>query len=416
MPRVHGWTSAMTEDEPGNRPGGAPQRPQSTVAGVVLASGVVGTVLYFAHAVFVPIALAVLFALLLSAPVEALNRKGLPRSVSAILILIVFLVVVGTAVDMLWTPAQTWLQTAPRTAQIIQRKLGPVTKILDRLNAVSARANHLTEARNASPPQPAAEPPVEPHELLAQTEGALAGGIAVVILTLFLLAAGPSVWARMAASLATRVRVGTVVTVIRAIRAEVGRYYATIALINVGLGLATAGVMLALAMPTPVLWGSVAAVLNFIPYVGSTTTFAIVTIVAFVSFDGIWHVLAVPASYLALAVLEGQVVQPLFLGNRLKLNPIVVFLAVWFGGWFWGISGIVLAIPILVATKVAAEHHARGRSIVRFLSPKIPIRSNQSSFDMRRRPKSDAMATKVPLTNAVPEGPESDPRCRLPRT
>jgi predicted PurR-regulated permease PerM len=67
--------------------------------------------------------------------------------------------------------------------------------------------------------------------------------------------------------------------------------------------------------------------------------------------------------------IEGQAVQPLFVGQRLKLSPIIVFLVLWFGGWFWGIAGIVLAIPSVIALKVAAEHSEHGAPLVAFLSP-----------------------------------------------
>jgi predicted PurR-regulated permease PerM len=112
-----------------------------------------------------------------------------------------------------------------------------------------------------------------------------------------------------------------------------------------------------------------AGVLNFIPYVGSTITLVVLAVVALVSFDGVEHVVAVTGTYLALATIEGQIVQPLFVGQRLKLSPIIVFLALWFGGWFWGVAGIVLAIPTLVALKVAAEHSEHGAPLVAFLSP-----------------------------------------------
>jgi predicted PurR-regulated permease PerM len=62
-------------------------------------------------------------------------------------------------------------------------------------------------------------------------------------------------------------------------------------------------------------------------------------------------------------------VQPLFVGQRLEINPLMVFLAVWFGGWMWGIAGITIAVPSLVALKVAAEHSRRGQPLVEFLSP-----------------------------------------------
>ena len=349
-----------------------PLRPRSATALVILAAGVVGGVLYFAHAVFIPIALAILFALLLSSPVEALNRKGLQRGVSALFILIIFLSVLGAAVDLLWAPAQSWLTAAPRTSQIIQRKIGPAARFMQRVDAISSRAGHLTDNNPAVPAAPKTAPVQSPNEsdgLLVQTREALISVITVVILTLFLLAAGPPVLARMTAAFAKETHATHVLQVIEAIRGEVGRYYATIALINLGLGVATWLLMMLIGMPNPMLWGAVAGTLNFIPYVGSATTFAILTVVAFVSFNGLGPVFAVAGGYLTLATIEGQVIQPLMVGQRLELNPIIVFLALWFGGWFWGIAGIVLAIPSLVALKVAAEHSDQGTALVEFLSP-----------------------------------------------
>lgn len=340
---------------------------------LIVAAGLVGTLLYFAHAACIPIALSVLFALLLSGPVEALNQKGLPRSVSALLILLVFLTVAGGAVNFLWSPAQAWLTAAPRTFQIIQRKISPAARFMQRLDAVSDRASHLADNSNTVSATPKTAPPPAPApnepDMLAQVREALVSAVTVVILTLFLLAAGPPVLARMTAAFAKDTHATHVLQVIEAIRGEVGRYYATIALINLGLAVATWLVMTLIGMPNPMLWGAVAGVLNFIPYVGSATTFAILTIVAFVSFDGISPVFAVAGGYLTLATIEGQVIQPWMVGHRLELNPIIVFLALWFGGWFWGIAGIVLAIPSLVALKVAAENSEGGMELVEFLSP-----------------------------------------------
>jgi predicted PurR-regulated permease PerM len=127
-----------------------------------------------------------------------------------------------------------------------------------------------------------------------------------------------------------------------------------------------------LGMPNPFLWGTVAAVLNFLPYVGSATTLVLLTVVAFVTFNSIGHVVAVAASYLALATIEGQLVQPLIVGRRLELNPIMVFLALWLGGWFWGVAGIVIAVPTLLCLKVVAQHSRLGGPLTEFLSPEEP--------------------------------------------
>jgi predicted PurR-regulated permease PerM len=351
----------------------SPTRPRSSRAVVFLATAAAGAILYFAHALFVPVALAILFALLLSSPVEALNRAGLPRVVSAVMILVIGLSVIASGVYGLWNPAQKWLASAPRTASVIQHKIAPAARLMQRIEIVSERAAKLTQntANGAGTPTApvASAASLDSEGVFVATRTALVSALTVVILTLFLLSAGPPVIARMSATFADNTHAAQILLVYRAVRTEVARYYATLALINLGLGVATGAAMWALGMPNPVLWGVMAGIFNFIPYVGSAATFLILGVVAFVSFDDMGRILAVPGSYLALATVEGQVVQPLLVGRRLELNSIIVFLALWFGGWFWGIPGIILAIPILVALKVAAEHHQHGKSLADFLSP-----------------------------------------------
>jgi predicted PurR-regulated permease PerM len=349
-------------------------RPRSSWPLLLLVCGLGGVLLYYAHSVFIPIALALLIALVLSSPVEALHRRGVPRSVSATLILVLLIGLTGAAVDRLWEPAQQWLAGAPHTAKIIAQKVGPVAQVLRRIDLVTDRAEHLTDpgaGTSAAPAKAVAPSASAAQGLLLETRTALIAMVTIVILTLFLLAGGPPMLAAMTASLSRDVQSTHILKVIEAVRSEVGRYYATIAVINLGLASATGLAMVALGMPNPVLWGALAGVLNFIPYVGSAATLVVLVIVAFVSFDSVGRVLAVGGTYLGLATIEGQVVQPLLVGHRLDLSPIIVFLALWCGGWFWGIAGIVLAVPSLVALKVVAEHSKHGTSLLAFLSPSV---------------------------------------------
>ena len=175
--------------------------------------------------------------------------------------------------------------------------------------------------------------------------------------------------ARMTAAFVDDLNVTHVIDIIEKVRREVGRFYVTTALINIGLGCATAGTMMLCGMPTPYLWGTLAGILNFVPYAGSAMTLVILTSVALVTFDSIGQALLVPAIYLALATLEGQLIQPLFVGRRLAVNPLLIFLALWFGGLFWGIAGVILATPALVALKVVAENASGGRAVLEFLGP-----------------------------------------------
>lgn len=353
----------------------SPQSRCATHALIVLATCAVGAVLYLAHEVFVPVVLAFLFATVLTGTVETLHRRGLPRSIGAFLLLLVLLVIVGVTFNAVVEPARQWFAGLPHTLRVIERKVHPVALALNQLEMLGNRAGAIANPGGSAPhaDTPAAPPPPAPSlsaiDVLSQTRSGLVSTVTVVILSLFLLSGGPPMLARMAASLADHVQAVNVLRIIDAIRSEVGRYYGTLALINFCLGLATGLTMMFLGVPNPFLWGTMAAVLNFIPYVGGATTLVVLAVVALVSFDSVGRIIAVPAAYLVLATIEGQVVQPLLVGHRLDLNPLLVFLAVWFGGWLWGIAGIVIAVPTLVGLKVAAEHSRGGRALVEFLGP-----------------------------------------------
>ncbi len=356
----------------------SPLRVKQITAIKVLTFGAMGLLLYVAHVAFIPIALALLCALILSGPVEALYKLHVPRSLSATVILILIMGLVAGAVNLMWAPTQEWFSAAPQTVKVIKRKLNPAIKFITHVEQLRSSAGSIAAtgqpAGSAAPAPAPADQESAPVLIIGATREVMVSLLTFMIVTLFLLAGGPPMLARMTAAFVDDLNAGHVLSIIEKVRGEVGRFYVTTAIINVGLGCATTGVMMLCGMPTPYLWGILAAVLNFIPYAGSTVTLITVTLVAFVSFDGIGRVLAVAGSYLLLAMLEGQIIQPLFVGRRLKINPLLIFLALWFGGLFWGIAGVILATPALLTLKVIAEHSIGGRSVMEFLGP-----NNQSA-------------------------------------
>jgi len=341
------------------------------VTGVrLLVAGAIGLLLYFGHVAFVPVALALLLALVLSGPVEALHAWRVPRSLSAAVLLILVLASLAAVVTYLSAPAQQWFASAPHTLRLIEKKIRPVEQFMSRIDSLRNSAGNIGNSTHAAPAPTAAAPEESTTEMLLDvTRGPLLSSVTVIILTLFLLSGGPPMLARMTSAFADDLNSAHIIDVIEKVRGEVGRFYVTTALINTGLGVATAFAMMWCGMPNPFLWGTMAGALNFIPYLGSTTTLIVLTVVAIVSFEGLGQVIAVSGSYLALATIEGQFVQPLLVGRRLQLNPMLVFLALWFGGLFWGIAGIILATPTLVALKVVAENARAGEPLVNFLSP-----------------------------------------------
>jgi predicted PurR-regulated permease PerM len=344
----------------------------------ILVAGAIGLLLYFAHVAFIPVALALLISLILSGPVEALHDRHVPRSLSAALILAAILGIMVALVNFMSEPAQKWFAAAPHTVRLIERKIRPFELLMARIGALRNSAGNIGSgpqpAQGASAPTPApaaaaVAPESAPAMLLDSARTVVLSLVTIVILTLFLLSGGPPMLARMTAAFASDMKAAHTLAVIENVRSEVGRFYVTTALINVGLGIATSLAMMACGMPNPFLWGTVAFILNFIPYAGPTVTLLVLTVVAIISFDGLGHAAAVAGCFLALTTVEGQFVQPLLVGRRLQLNPMLVFLALWFGGFFWGIAGIILATPTLAALKVIATHSDGGQQLLDFLNP-----------------------------------------------
>jgi predicted PurR-regulated permease PerM len=336
-------------------------------AATLLAFLAVGAILYFAAAAFIPVALALFFALLLSPAVDGLQGLRMPRTLAAAIVMFALILAGAAMVDAVSAPAKEWFARAPQTLHKIELRIRPVRSVIAQVDAVKQRADQLAQGPHAAaPPLP---PPSSGGSYAFEMTQSLLEALTVIPLTLFFLAGGPPLLARMAASLAGSEKSAACLRVTEAIRAELGRYFGTIAVINLGLGLATAAAMAALGMPNALLWGTVAAVLNFIPFLGPVTTLGILAIAAIVTFDNVGQALAAPGAFLTLHLIESQLVQPLFVGHRLDVSALIILLAVWFGFWFWGIPGVVLAVPLLVALKVASEHLEGWHSVREFLSP-----------------------------------------------
>ena len=331
---------------------------------------VIGVLMYVAHTAFVPVALALLMGLVLSGPVEGLHKLHVPRSVSAVLILVVTLTLIGGAITLLWTPAQTWFAKGPETISMLQHKARPLTRFIGHLDDLRNKASTLTPAsKSGAAPVVAVAAPSGPSVMLDASGSIIAALLTFVIVTLFLLTGGPPMLARMTAAFVDDLDASHVQMLIEKVRVELGRFYLTTTFINIGLGVVTSLAMWAWRMPNPYLWGALAALVNYIPYAGAITTLTVLTVVAVVTFTSLGQILGVAATYVLIATIEGQVAQPLLVGRRLEVNPLLIFLALWFGGLYWGVAGIVLATPALVALKVLAENSKSGRPMMEFLGP-----------------------------------------------
>jgi predicted PurR-regulated permease PerM len=339
--------------------------------------------------VLVPVALGVFFAMILSGWVERLRRWRLPRTVASGLVMVVLLGLGALVIQSTVEPARDWLERAPSVLRDLERKIRPVQRVAVQIDEVAQRAERVAGGTEAARPVAAAPP----TRILFQTPAAIVAVVGTFFLTFFLLAWGPVLLGKFGTVEGTRT--SRVLEIARAAQHETAQYLGTVALINIGLGLATAAMTALFGLPTPLLWGVLAATLNFVPYAGSAVTLVVVTVVALLTLDGIGPAVGVAASYLALATLEGQLVQPLLVGRRLSVSPLIIFLALWFWGWLWGIAGMVLATPFLIAAKAVSCQVPSWSRLGDILSPSsVPLATRAVEWRHRQAAARAAAARK----------------------
>jgi predicted PurR-regulated permease PerM len=354
----------------------------------------VGAVLYFARNVCIPVAMALFLALLLTPAVDRLCRWRIRRGIAVAIVLSVVFAATAVAVNAAWTPATEWLARAPQTLRQIDPRLQPLREMFQRVDNLAQRAGQLTQGGAVVSGRPAIVTPVAGQSTAISITKSFLEALTVIPLTLFFLLGGPPLLARMGASLSGNETSARALKLTEAIRTEVSRYFATVALINVGLGVATALTMYALGMPSAILWGVMACLFNFVPYLGPIAAFFIIAIAALLTFETLGQALAVPGAFLVLHLIEGQIVQPLTVGRRLEVNALAILLAVWFGYGFWGIPGMLLATPALVALKVAAQYQPSWHTVRDFLTPNDFWHPKSLKRLRRQQGESDSVAAR----------------------
>jgi predicted PurR-regulated permease PerM len=177
-----------------------------------------------------------------------------------------------------------------------------------------------------------------------------------VVLLFFLLASGDVFLRKLVTVLPRFEDKKAAVEISRQIEHDISTYLLAITVVNAVFGLAVATAMFFLGMPNPLLWGVMAGLLHFIPFLGAVIGISVVTLVAAVTLDGIGAILLVPTAYFSLNIIEEYIVLPLVMGRRLMLNPVVVLIWLIFWTWLWGIPGALMAVPLLAIVKIICDH------------------------------------------------------------
>jgi predicted PurR-regulated permease PerM len=284
-----------------------------------------------------------------------LERIGIPKGLAAALILAGAVLIAASGIMLLSEPAARWIREAPEHSEQIEAKIKSLLQPAQKLSKAAEKVEELTDGEEEGVPKVQIQKSGLKEQVWLQTKHVVFITAEVFILLYFFMAAGDLFMLKLIQILPRLKDKKRAVEIARDTAKGVSQYLVGMTIVNVYEGTMIGLGLWLLGMPNPLLWGVLAGIANYIPYIGALTAGTIVTFVALVSFDSTAKALLAPVIYFGVNFTD-NFLSPYILGRRLVLNPLVVFLAVMFWGWMWGILGVLLAVPITMTVKVLCDH------------------------------------------------------------
>ncbi len=341
----------------------------------------IGVICYFAKDLLMPFALGLLITMTLAPVVRMLSRYRIPAPVSAVLLVITIGGFITSFGYMMSTPMTELFDSIPDIGQTLEEKISPYKQSVDAIS----KAGEQVEKMASGGDQPA-KVVLEQPGIISSAASTVANGLTTImlafVLSLFMLASGTLFQEKLIAVMPRLQDKKRALTVAYQVESSVSRYLLTVTLINAGLGVVIMSLLSLVGAPNPVLWGVVAAVLNFLPFAGALLGVGLLAIVSLGTFETLPAALLPPAIYYACTTIEGNFITPAIVGHRLQLNIVAVFMAVVVWGWLWGIGGALMAVPILLVVKILCDHIESWHVLGEFLSGRdVAIVDTQSAED-----------------------------------
>jgi predicted PurR-regulated permease PerM len=302
---------------------------------------------------FMPVTAALVVAIALVPMLEWFERRGIPSKLSAGLCVIVFLALALFALGSIVVPATDWVAQVPSKIPKVRAALEPVIRLYKHLDHWIERAtSQIAIAPVQKTPTVNLEQPHSMLGLLTSSAPHLLIQLFFALLVIFFFLAG---WTAMRKkAIVTRGSFEGALTTARVIQQVVdatSTYLGTITLINIGLGTLTALVLWGLGMPSPIMWGGIVAVANYIPYLGPIVCALLLFVGGLMTFPDIWGALLPPACFIGFHLIEANFFTPMVVGHRLTISPLSILVSLSFWAWVWGTTGALLAVPLLIIMK-----------------------------------------------------------------
>ncbi|MBN9004547.1 MAG: AI-2E family transporter [Rhizobiales bacterium] len=310
-------------------------------------------VLYVAKAFFLPVTTAFVVGTMLSPAAGYLERRRIPRPVSAVLIVTAAGSIVALIVGLITSPLIEWTTRLPELSSLLRDKL----HVFDRPLALWHQLQGLIGEPAALSGAPFQLPKIDWVQPTVEFLSPTFTEILLFLATLILFVAS---WRDLRRALiltfSDRNSRLQVLKTLNEIETSLGGYLLTVTVINLGVGVATGLICAATGMPNPAGLGALAATLNFFPIIGPVAMFVILTAVGVISFSSLGAGLLAPVAFAGLTFLEGHFVTPTIIGRRLSLNALAVFIALAFWTWLWGPMGGFLSSPLLIVALIVKDH------------------------------------------------------------
>ena len=326
---------------------------------LILAILAVVCALYVGKEVFLPIAFALVLKLLLQPLLDFLRcRIHIPTTVGALVLIVGLFGAIAATAFAISGPASGWIQKAPEVLPALKEKLVHLRRPIDYMQKAFKEVEEVaipTAHEGSSPTVEVKQQSAVAGKLAAGTVAILARLFTTMVILFFLLAAGDRLLRGLIEVLPTYSDKRQAADIATEIQRQIGGYLLTITLMNAAVGIVTGLAMWSVGLGDPILWGSTAFLLNYVPVLGPLTGIGVFLVAGIVTLEWPWYALMPAAIYALIHIAEGETITPMILAKRFTLNPVLVIVSLFFWHFVWGIPGALLAVPLLAMFKIICD-------------------------------------------------------------
>jgi predicted PurR-regulated permease PerM len=304
--------------------------------------------------VVVPVVLAWVVAMVLLPVVDGLERRGLSRALTSIVLVILLIASIMVIVGVLTVPLTYWIGRAGELGALLKERLQTLGNPFAFFDEIGNALSQVTGGEKNASAVNLSSPNIV-TVILSVLTPVVSETLIFLIALVFNLIYHRDIQSGMLLLFQNDSSRQVAKEILKDIQVNTSIYFGTLTVVNMCLGIAAAVLTWLVGLPHPFLWGTLAAVLNFVPYLGAAIVIATLLVVGLLVFSALSHAIIAPLAYLGITALEGQVITPTLIGHRLTINPFLVFLSIAFWTWMWGPVGAFLAVPILLCAMLAVR-------------------------------------------------------------